>query len=81
MTESSTVFVVDDDAGALESLQWMLEQADFHVKAFHSGREFLDSYRPEETGCLVLDVRMPEMDGRRCNRPSAIARSACQSFS
>ncbi|MGA2254433.1 MAG: response regulator [Thermoguttaceae bacterium] len=63
MTENSTVFVVDDDPGALESLRWMLEQADFRVKAFSSSREFLDSYRPEETGCLVLDVRMPGMDG------------------
>ena len=34
MTENSTVFVVDDDPGALESLRWMLEQADFRVKAF-----------------------------------------------
>ena len=41
----------------------MIEQADFRVKAFSSGRQFLDSYRPGETGCLVLDVRMPEMDG------------------
>ena len=63
MKENSTVFVVDDDPGALESLRWMLEQADLRVKAFGSSREFLDSYRPEETGCLVLDVRMPEMDG------------------
>ena len=63
MNENSTVFVVDDDPGALESLKWMLEQADLRVKAFGSSREFLDSYRPEETGCLVLDVRMPEMDG------------------
>ena len=63
MTENSTVFVVDDDPGALESLRWMLEQADFRVKAFGSSREFLDSYHPEEKGCLVLDVRMPEIDG------------------
>ncbi len=63
MSEKSTVFVVDDDPGALESLQWMLQQADLHVEAFRSSREFLDSYRPERTGCLVLDVRMPEMDG------------------
>ena len=63
MSENSTVFVVDDDPAALESLRWMLEQADLRVKAFRSSREFLDSYRPEETGCLVLDVRMPEMDG------------------
>jgi len=63
MSGHSTVFVVDDDPGALESLQWMLEQADLHVKAFQSGREFLDAYLPEQTGCLVLDVRIPEIDG------------------
>ena len=63
MTENSTVFIVDDDPGALESLRWLIEQADLRVKAFRSARAFLDSYRPGETGCLVLDVRMPEMDG------------------
>ncbi|MGA2502218.1 MAG: response regulator, partial [Tepidisphaeraceae bacterium] len=63
MSENPTVFVVDDDPGALESLRWMLEQADIRVKAFPSSQKFLDSYRAEETGCLVLDVRMPEMDG------------------
>jgi FixJ family two-component response regulator len=63
MTGNSTVFVVDDDPAARESLRWMIEQADFHVKAFRSAREFLDSYHPKEKGCLVLDVRMPEMDG------------------
>lgn len=63
MTENSTIFVVDDDPGALESLRWMLEQADYPVKAFRSSQEFLDSYRPGEPGCLVLDVRMPGMDG------------------
>jgi two-component system, LuxR family, response regulator FixJ len=61
--KNATVFVVDDDPGARESLQWMLQQADFRVKSFPSGREFLDAYVPEEKGCLVLDVRMPEMDG------------------
>jgi len=63
MSENSTVFVVDDDPGALDSLRWMLEQADYLVKAFRTSREFLDSYRSAETGCLVLDVRMPEIDG------------------
>lgn len=62
-SESATVFVVDDDPGALESLRWMLEQADYRVRAFCSSREFLDAWRPQEAGCLVLDVRMPEMDG------------------
>jgi FixJ family two-component response regulator len=63
MNDKATVFVVDDDMAALESLRWMLQQANLRVKALRSAREFLDAYRPEETGCLVLDVRMPDMDG------------------
>jgi two-component system response regulator TtrR len=63
VAEDLTVFVVDDDPAALESLRWMIEQAGFHVKVFSSGGQFLNSYRIEERGVLVLDVRMPEMDG------------------
>ncbi len=63
MADQLTVFVVDDDPGALRSLCWLIQQADLPVRAFRSGREFLAAYRPQEAGCLVLDVRMPEMDG------------------
>ena len=63
MSGNSTVFIVDDDPGALQSLRWLVEQAGLRVKAFQSSREYLESYRPEETGCLLLDVRMPEVDG------------------
>ena len=63
MNENPTVFIVDDDPAALESLRWLVEQADFPVKAFRSGREFLANYRTEQPGCLVLDVRMPDLDG------------------
>jgi len=63
MTHTPTVYVVDDDPGALRSLCWLLQQADLPVRAFHSGRELLESYDRAEPGCLVLDVRMPEMSG------------------
>jgi two-component system, LuxR family, response regulator FixJ len=63
MANKSTVFVVDDDPGALRSLCWLIRQADLPVRAFRSGWEFLNSYRTHETGCLILDVRMPEMNG------------------
>ena len=63
MSDEPTIFVVDDDHGALRSLCWLLRQADVPVRPFSSGREFLDAYRPEQAGCLVLDVRMPGMDG------------------
>jgi FixJ family two-component response regulator len=63
MTDQPTVFVVDDDPGALRSLCWLVQQADLPVRGFRSGREFLESCRGEDAGCLVLDVRMPGMSG------------------
>ena len=63
MSGAPTVYVVDDDPGALRSLCWLIQQGDLPVRAFHSGREFLDAYRAEDVGCLVLDVRMPEISG------------------
>ena len=68
MAKRPTVFVVDDDLGALQSLSWLIQQADLPVRAFGSAREFLESYRPDDVGCLVLDVRMPEMDGLELQR-------------
>ncbi len=77
MTSTPTVYVVDDDPGALRSLCWLIQQADLPVRAFRSGREFLESYDPCEEGCLVLDVRMPEMGGfevqqRLCEQGSGL---------
>ena len=68
MANKPTVFLVDDDPGALRSLSWLIQQADLPVRAFHSGREFLESYRSEDAGCLLLDVRMPEVDGLEVHR-------------
>ena len=61
-SHKATVFVVDDDPGALRSLCWLL-RSDFPVRPFSSAREFLHAYQPEEPGCLLLDVCMTEMDG------------------
>jgi FixJ family two-component response regulator len=63
MATEPNVFVVDDDAGALRSLCWLIQQAGLPVRAFRSGREFLDARRGDEPGCLVLDVRMPDLGG------------------
>ena len=70
MSDKSIVFVVDDDPGALRSLCWLIQEAGLPVRAFSSGREFLEAYRGREGegGCLVVDVRMPEMDGLEVQR-------------
>lgn len=45
------------------SLQWLIESAGLPVKTFSSAAEFLTAYRPEQAGCLLVDVRMPGMTG------------------
>jgi len=63
MRTGTTVFLVDDDPAALDSLRWLMETRGFSVEAYCSASDYLDAYDPHKPGCLVLDVRMPEMDG------------------
>lgn len=63
MTHQGNIFLVDDDLGALKSLRWLMEQAEYNVFSFSSGKQFLESLRGDERGCVVLDLRMPELDG------------------
>ena len=58
-----TVFVVDDDADVRDSLASLLSSANFRVETFDSARAFLVSDALNRQGCLVADVRMPDMDG------------------
>jgi FixJ family two-component response regulator len=62
-SQSATVCVVDDDAGMLESTQWLLESVGLTVQAFSDGRRFLDTVNDTNVGCVVLDVRMPGLGG------------------
>jgi len=59
----STVFIVDDDAAVLDSLGILLTTLGMNVESFDSGQAFLDVYDQDCKGCLVLDIRMPNMSG------------------
>jgi two-component system response regulator FixJ len=61
--QEPTVFVVDDDEAMRESLTWLIESVGLKVESFASADEFLRSYYPGQSGCLLLDVRMPGMSG------------------
>ncbi len=61
--EPVAVFVVDDDASMRDSLRFMLEGAGHRVETFDSGRAFLAGAAVDRPGCVVTDVRMPEMSG------------------
>lgn len=62
------IFVVDDDPSVLASLRSLLRSVDLTVHAFASAREFLESGRAGEPGCLVLDVRLPGTSGLELQR-------------
>jgi FixJ family two-component response regulator len=63
MTSQKCVFVVDDDPSARSGLARLLRAGGYHVRAFSSADEFLDSIDPEVSGCLILDARMPGLSG------------------
>ncbi len=63
MSDPARVFVVDDDQGMRDSLRFLLEAAGFAVEIFPTAQAFLAAGGAGKTGCLVTDVRMPEMNG------------------
>jgi two-component system response regulator FixJ len=63
MTSKQTVYVVDDDEGVRGALRFLLEAADIDVRLFESGVDFLRVSDDLAPGCIVTDVRMPEIDG------------------
>ena len=63
MSEPVRIFVVDDDPGMRESLRFLFEAQGLEAAIFASAREFLAAGGAGKIGCLVADVRMPEMNG------------------
>jgi len=63
MESETTVFVVDDDAGARESVVALVGLKGLKAEGFTSAEEFLAQYDPSNKGCVVADVRMAGMSG------------------
>lgn len=63
MPMESTVFVIDDDIAVRESLRLSLKLAGYAVELFESATAFLASDALGRHGCVVTDIRMPDMDG------------------
>jgi len=58
-----TVFAVDDDASVLKGIERLLRSAGFNAQVFASAQAFLDEYDHDVTGCIILDLAMPGLDG------------------
>jgi two-component system response regulator FixJ len=63
MSARGKVYVIDDDEAMRDSLDFLLGAADFDVTLFESARHFLTAVSSIDFGCVVTDVRMPEIDG------------------
>ena len=62
------VYIVDDDEAVRDSLSVLLESRTYAVKSFGSAPEFLAAAPSLPVGCLIVDIRMPEMDGLELQR-------------
>lgn len=58
-----TVFIVDDEPVICASLSLLLETIQLDTQAFHTAEDFLNHYRIEQPGCLLLDFNLPRMNG------------------
>ena len=61
--EETTVYVVDDDDAGRHSIHWLIESVGLRVESFARPTDFLEAYDAAKPGCLVLDLRLPEMSG------------------
>ncbi len=68
MTDRRQIYLVDDDDAVRRSAGFMLKTSGFAVEPFASGVEFLKEAEALAPGCILLDVRMPGMDGLEVQR-------------
>lgn len=60
---SATVFVVDDDASVLSAVARLIRSVGHTVETFASPKAFFERVHSDQPGCLVVDLRMPELNG------------------
>lgn len=68
MTERRLVHIVDDEDSIRRSASFMLRTSGFDTRTYQSGVEFLKDVKHADAGCVLLDVRMPVIDGLEVQR-------------
>ncbi|AKU24032.1 response regulator transcription factor [Massilia sp. erpn] len=68
LSTNLTVFIVDDDPAVRDALGLLLGAAGYRIAVFASGAAFLQAWRPDWSGCLLIDVHMAELDGLALQR-------------
>jgi FixJ family two-component response regulator len=62
-TDKAIVHVVDDDASLRDALEGLFESVGLDTRTYGTAHEFLDANRADKPGCIVIDIRLPDMNG------------------
>ncbi len=68
MSEKPLIHLIDDEDAVRRSASFLLKTSGYEVRAYASGVAFLKEARHPDPGCILLDIRMPEMDGLEVQR-------------
>jgi FixJ family two-component response regulator len=71
--DTAIVFIIDDDADMRESIQGLLKSVGLRSDSYGTAQEFLTSQRTDAPSCLVLDIRLPDLNGLDFQRQLADA--------
>ena len=63
INDAQTVFVIDDDTDVRDSLKWLLESVGLKVETYENALAFFEGFDTSDSGCIVMDVRMPGLSG------------------
>lgn len=63
MNDTRLIHIIDDDEAIRRSTSFLLKTSGYHVQCWPSGAAFLKDVRQAGSGCILLDIRMPDMDG------------------
>ena len=63
MSNKPVIYVVEDDSEMCESIEMLISSEGYEVYTYHRAEDFLENFDSSIAGCLVLDIRMPGMNG------------------
>lgn len=63
MNYNPKVYIIDDDQALCESLSWLIGSIGLVSESFNSAEQFLNMFNTKLQGCILLDIRMPQMSG------------------
>lgn len=63
LEKNQKIYIIDDDVELCNGLRFLLESIELKVEIYHSAIDFLKAYKIAWQGCLLIDIRMPEMSG------------------